>query len=107
MALTSCKDEGSIHASLEKAMSLEGESRVSYLTEYTAKKADEMLICWHRLATHLIVKFNDMIVKPEENGRFMLTPEGLGARVTRPGYSEGFARELIRQTGKKYEVPIE
>jgi dipeptidase len=90
-----------------KAMSLEGESRVSYLTEYTAKKADEMLICWHRLATHLIVKFNDMIVKPEENGRFMLTPEGLGARVTRPGYSEGFARELIRQTGKKYEVPIE
>ena len=64
-----------------------------------------MLDSWQRLATHLIVKFNDMVIKPEENGVFKRTPEGLGARVTRPGYPEKYARELIKQTGTKFEVP--
>ena len=46
-----------------------------------------------------------MTVKPEdENGRFARTPYGLGATVKRPGYSQRYARELIRQTGKRYEL---
>ena len=94
--------------SLEKqALALEEEARVKFLTDYSSLKADEMLDTWQHLATHLIVKFNDMIVKPEENGSFKRTPEGLGARVTRPGYPERFARELIRQTGTKFEIPTE
>jgi hypothetical protein len=36
-----------------------------------------MLSRWKQLATYLIVKFNDMTVRPEENGRFKLTPEGM------------------------------
>ena len=94
--------------SLEKqALALEEEARVKFLTDYSSLKADEMLDTWQHLATHLIVKFNDMIVKPEENGSFKRTPEGLGARVTRPGYPERFARELIRQTGTKFEIPTD
>ena len=91
----------------DKALTLEGEARVRFLTGYTAQKADQMMVCWRNLATRLIVKFNDMIVKPEENGQFKRTPEGLGARVTRPGYPEQYARELIRQTGCKFVVPDE
>ena len=91
----------------DKALTLEGEARVRFLTGYTAQKADQMMVCWRNLATRLIVKFNDMIVKPEENGQFKRTPEGLGARVTRPGYPEQYARELIRQTGSKFVVPDE
>ena len=90
----------------EMALSLEGEARVRYLTHYTAQKADEMLSAWKQLATRLIVQYNDMIVKPEdENGQLRRTPEGLGARVTRPGYPERYGRQLVRQTGKRYEYP--
>ena len=79
--------------------------RVAYLTNYTATKADEMLSCWRSLATYLIVKYNDMIVKPEQDGKFKRTETGLGAPVKRPGYTQNFVRELIRQTSKKFEVP--
>ena len=91
----------------DKALMLPEKERIDYLTRYTSTKADEMLNTWKELAVKLIVKYNDMIVKPEENGVFKRTPEGLGARVLRPGYSESFGRELVRQTGKKFEVPKE
>ena len=89
----------------DRALVLQGESRVGYLTSYTDQKANEMLKEWQRLAFRLVVKFNDMIVKPEQNGVFTRTPEGLGSKVVRPGYTEKFARELLRQTGTKFEVP--
>ena len=89
----------------DKALALSGQERVEYLTAYTAEKANQMLARWKQLATYLIVKYNDMTVKPEdENGRFARTPYGLGATVKRPGYSQRYARELIRQTGKRYEL---
>jgi hypothetical protein len=46
-----------------------------------------------------------MIVKPEQDGKFKRTETGLGAPVKRPGYTQNFVRELIRHTGKKFEVP--
>jgi len=88
----------------DRALQLTGSERVSYLTAYTAQKAQEMLTRWQQLAFCLIVKYNDMIVKPEENGQFKRTPTGLGAKVVRPGYPLPFARELIRQTGSKFEM---
>ncbi|MBQ4352942.1 MAG: C69 family dipeptidase [Prevotella sp.] len=82
-------------------------SGVEYLTQYSVDKAQDMLECWRNLATYLIVKYNDMAVKPEKNGKFQRTPEGLGADVARPGYSEKIARELIKQTGDRYAMPEE
>ena len=88
----------------DKALTLQGADRVEYLTAYTAEKADQMLARWKQLATHLIVKYNDMTSKPEdENGRFLRTPDGLGATVKRPGYSQRYARQIVRQIGKRYE----
>ena len=77
---------------------------LTYLNGYSNEVAAAMLERWKRLATYLIVKYNDMIVKPEENGVFTRTETGLGARVTRPGFPKSFARELIRQTGDKYVI---
>ena len=92
----------------DKALTLDGQARVKFLTAYTAEKADQMLSRWKQLATHLIVKYNDMISKPEdENGQFTRTPFGLGSTVKRPGYSPRFAKELVRKTGQRYEVPAE
>jgi len=82
-------------------------SGVEFLTQYSVDKAQDMLECWRNLATYLIVKYNDMAVKPEKNGKFQRTPEGLGADVVRPGYSEKIARELIKQTGDRYAMPEE
>lgn len=87
------------------AEKLEGAARVKYLNDYTIEQAQKMLARWQQLAFYLIVKYNDMIVHPEESGKFKLTPTGNPAKVVRPGYPERYARELIKQTGDKFIVP--
>ena len=64
-----------------------------------------MLERWQQLAFYLIVKYNDMAVRPEVNGKFEVTPEGLGARVKRTGFPEKYARKLIKETGDRYVQP--
>ena len=81
------------------------EAAIKYLNEYSNRQAQQMLARWKQLAVYLIVKFNDMAVKPEENGVFKRTATGIGARVARPGFPKPFAREYIRQTGDKYLSP--
>ncbi len=80
-------------------------SAVDYLTSYTNEKAQQMLARWKQLAIYLIVKYNDMAVKPEKNGVFERTATGLGVPVKRPGFPESTAKEIVRNTGNKYEVP--
>ena len=90
----------------DRALSLGEAERVSFLTTYTAEKANQMLDRWKQLATYLIVKYNDMTSKPEdEQGRFLRTPNGIGATVKRPGYSKRYAKELIGRTGGRYASP--
>ena len=92
----------------EKALALyesDQPAALKYLNDYSNEKAQQMLARWKQLATYLIVKYNDMTVKPEENGQFKRTKTGLGARVARPGYPSSFAREYIRQTGDRYVQP--
>ena len=60
-----------------------------------------MLTSWKQLRNYLIVKYNDMTVRPEKDGKFTRTKYGLPERVKRPGYPESYARELIKQTGNK------
>ena len=80
---------------------------VKYLNDYSVEKAQQMLDRWNVLARYLIVKYNDMIIKPEQDGKFTRTEHGLGSRVSRPGYPDKFKRALIKQTGTKYEYPEE
>ena len=80
---------------------------IEYLTGYSNNTAQQMLARWKQLATFLIVKYNDMAVKPTNAGKFLRTKTGLGAKVARPGFPEKVARELIKQTGDKYLVPDE
>ena len=79
---------------------------VKYLTNYSCEKADQMMVAWKKLATYLIVKYNDQVVKPEiSRGVFKKTKEGLGEKVERPGYPERMAKEIVKQTGKRLAVP--
>lgn len=70
------------------------------LNNYSNSKADEMLVSWKHLATRIIVKYNDMAVKKEKDGKLLQS-------VTRPGYSASFGRKLVKETGDWYAVPVE
>ncbi len=88
----------------DKALTLGEAERTAFLTAYTAEKAEQMLQRWQQLAFYLIVKYNDMTSKPEDgDGHFLRTADGLGATVKRPGYPQRYARELVKQTGSRYE----
>ena len=101
------KYQSEVESIAQKLYQQDSKKAVQFLTKYSATTAKQMLTRWKQLATHLIVKYNDMIVKPEENGKFLRTKTGLGAKVVRPGYSERYAKELIKQTGDKFAMPVE
>ena len=88
-----------------KAQRMSNEDAAKFLNDYSCKKADEMIARWRQLATYLIVKYNDMVVKKENpDGSFMLSKHGIGERPVRPGYPKRYAKELVKQTGNKFLV---
>ena len=79
------------------------QAAVKYLNDYSVEKAQQMLARWNQLFEFMVVKYNDMIIKPtDKNGTFEKTQYGLGAR---PGYPEKYAKELVKQSGDKFLVP--
>lgn len=77
----------------------------AYLTDYSADCARQMMDRWIKLGQYLIVKYNDQTVKPEKDGKFELTPDGLGARPVRPGFNESYKQTIVKETGDKYLIP--
>ena len=77
----------------------------AYLTDYSADCAQRMMNRWMQLGQYLIVKYNDQTIRPEKEGKFELTPDGLGARPERPGFSELYKKTIIETTDNKYLVP--
>ena len=92
----------------KQALKLYGESEqkaVDYLTNYSNTQAQQMLARWKELAIYLIVKYNDMAVKPTKDGKFLRTKTGNGATVKRTGFPEKVARALVKQTGDRFASP--
>ena len=88
-----------------KAQTMQPQEMQRFLNDYSTAQAQQMLERWRQLAFYLVVKYNDMTVKPEQNGRFSRTKHGLGAKVKRPGFSKTYARHIIKQTGDRYARP--
>ena len=80
---------------------------VTFLNNYGIEKAQQMLARWKQLGWYLVVKYNDMVVKPEKDGKFLRTETGLGATVKRTGYPEKVAKQLVETTGNRFAVPEE
>jgi hypothetical protein len=78
---------------------------IDLLTAYSSIAAETMLSEWKKLGEYIIVKFNDMVVKKETNGRFDLTPDGIAAPPLRYGFPEKYRKTIIEKTGDKYLVP--
>ena len=88
-----------------KAMELYNDNppkAVAMLTKYTAETAMSTMAAWGNLAKFLIVKHNDMVVKPEENGVFRRIETGEAVSPVRNGYPEHFNRRVANETGDRY-----
>ena len=88
-----------------KAMELYNDNppkAVAMLTKYTAETAMSTMEAWGNLAKFLIVKHNDMVMKPEENGVFKRIETGEAVSPVRPGYPEHFNRRIAKETGERY-----
>ena len=77
---------------------------VKFLNDYSNEKAQQMLDRWNQLAQYLIVKYNDMVEKQEENGTYKRTKYGLPI-VKRPGFPTPYARHYVKMTADKYVIP--
>ena len=89
-----------------KAKTMQPAEMQRFLNDYSVSLAQQMLARWKQLAIFLIVRHNDMAVKPvDEQGRFVRNKEGLGATVKRPGYPLPFARRLVKETKGRYVTP--
>ena len=91
-----------------KALQLYGQDSkkaVAYLTDYSTAMADRMMEEWMQLAQFLIVKYNDNVVKPETDGVFLRTKNGLGAKVQSVGYPKATYERIIKETDDRFLVP--
>ncbi|OYP59490.1 peptidase C69 [Prevotella sp. P5-92] len=92
-------NQAAVEAKAAELVTQQGsEAAVKYLNDYSCQKGDEMIARWRQLATYLIVKYNDMVVKKENaDGTFQLSKHGIGERPVRPGYPKRYAKELVKQ----------
>ena len=74
-------------------------ARVEYLTAKTEAYADKMMKRWDALAKFLIVKHNDQVMQPSENGAIV------PGRRTSPAYAPAFIDAVKAQTGDRYVKP--
>ena len=79
-----------------KAASLTPQERTDYLTRTTLSYTDRMMERWSRLARLLIVKHNDQIMQPSENGE--LVP----GRHSSPAYAPAFIDAVKEETDDRY-----
>lgn len=72
--------------------------RIEYLTAKTEAYTDKMMKRWDKLAKLLIVKHNDQIMRPSQNG------EVVSGRYSSPAYAPAWVDAVHDQTGKRYEL---
>ena len=78
---------------------------IALLTDYSCEVGDQMVKRWRQMAYHMIVKYNDGVIRQEENGQYLRNSSGFRPRLTRPGMSEKVRRRIHESTGSRFEVP--
>ena len=84
----------------------DGNALAARLTEYSCQKGDEMIARWRDLAFYLIVKYNDMVERPDQNGQFYYNKHGLGAPIRRGGMPTRYAREMLRHDNQAERLRV-
>ena len=97
--------QAEIEAQAKALLSQDPARAKAYLTDYSAQCAKQMMNRWKQLGEYLIVKFNDQSIKPEKDGKYEMTPDGLGKAVERPGFNKNYREVITKETGDKYLIP--
>lgn len=97
--------QAKIEAQAKTLLSQDPARAKAYLTDYSAQCAKQMMNRWKQLGEYLIVKFNDQAIKPEKDGKYEMTPDGLGKAVERPGFNKNYREVITKETGDKYLIP--
>ncbi len=92
------EDQKTVEAEAPK---LTASEMTAYLTRKTLSYTDMMMKRWDKLAKLLIVKHNDQIMQPSENGVVV------AGRRTSPAYSPVFIDAVKTETGDRYVKPAE
>lgn len=105
LELSYASEQTKVEAKAQKLLQESPARAIAYLTDYSAQCAQKMMNRWMNLGKYLIVKFNDQAVKPEKDGKFELTPDGIATSPQRPGFNDNYKRIIIKETGDKYLIP--
>ncbi len=92
------EDQKTVEAEAPKLTAAE---RTEYLTRKTLDYTDMMMKRWDKLAKLLIVKHNDQVMQPSENGVVV------AGRRTSPAYAPAFIDAVKSETGNRYVKPAE
>ena len=77
---------------------------IAHLSDYSCEVGDQMVKRWCQMAYHMIVKYNDGVIRQEENGQYLRNSSGFRPRLTRPGMSDKVRRRIHQSTGTRFEV---
>ena len=86
-------------------MNSDRDAAIALLSDYSDHLGDQMVKRWRQMAYHMIVKYNDGVVRLEENGQYLRNSSGFRPKLSRPGMSEKMRRRIHQSTGTRYEVP--
>lgn len=100
--------DGSVALETEYAAAVKESPRyaLAAIKDFSCRCAEEALREWKKFGEYIIVKYNDLVVKPEKNGRFQRTSTGIAVPVQRPGYPQEYIKHFVEQTGDKYLMPV-
>ena len=81
------------------------DSAIALLTDYGDRVGQQMVSRWRDMAWHMIVKYNDGVIRQEENGRYKRNSSGFRPVLTRPGMTPRSRHRIHQATGTRLEVP--
>ncbi len=89
----------------QQAQTMPEDEARKFLSDYSYSQSDLMMERWMALAQLMIVKYNDMIVKKQdESGQWLKTEGGNQVPVIRPSYPEWYWRLVNKETNDKFLI---
>lgn len=82
----------------ERAVAMDGEPQVEFLTKASHKRAEKVMAAWKELFIYLHVKYIDGQIRREENGQFLRNAYGEPTGPNRPAYNDNFLKTIINET---------
>lgn len=81
------------------------EAAIALLSDYSHEVGEQMVARWRQMAEHMIVKYNDGVIRQETKGQYKRNASGFRPILTRPGMTKKARRRIHEATGDRFQVP--